>query len=189
MVTAERKKEKKEWILITIFIGLFSLIGLYIVGDLIISLLLVIILAICYTYINKLPINRFFKIFGFSILILVIAFAFIIAVIYLSDQGSIIEITSHDIQGYEYIVNITKDEIREYPVLQQVINDKMVNDVECKKHKENQWICKVNPDDWHGIKNLIDGRAIKDSTGIGTCYKLGENYGEKCFTFGFLISD
>ena len=109
-------------------------------------------------------------------------------VMYVADQGSIIEITSHDIQD-QYVVNITKDEIREYPVFEQIINDKIVNGVECRKYKENQWTCKVNSDDWHGIKNLIDGRAIRDNIGRVTCYKLGEKNGEKCFTFGFLMSD
>ncbi len=177
------KNIKAEWILIAALIGISSIpIGLYIGRDIIFSILIIAILAIVYIYLKKLPAKSFLKVFGFSFLISLIAFAgFMIAYYDSGHYDAVLEVKKFDIQGYEYVVNITTGELNQYPMLQKAINGDG-----CTKSNENDWYCRVPPEEWNKIKDFINSKEIQDRTGRGTCFKFGEGYGEKCFTFGFI---
>ncbi|MDD5474044.1 MAG: hypothetical protein PHU34_07830 [Candidatus Methanoperedens sp.] len=174
---------KAEWILVAALIGISSIpIGIYIGRDIIFSILILAIFTTCYIYLRKLPAKSFLKVFAVSFLIALIAFVGSLMAYY--DSGhydTVLEIKRFDIQGYEYVVNITTDELNQYPVLQKAINSEG-----CTKSNENNWHCGVIPEEWNKIKDFINTKEIHDRTGRGTCFKFGEKFGEKCFTFGFI---
>ncbi len=45
-------------------------------------------------------------------------------------------------------------------------------------------LCKVSKDDWHKIKDFVDGKR-SENTGYASCFKFGEKYGETCYQFNF----
>lgn len=182
-VKYRNKNVKAEWILIAALIGISSIpIGLYIGRDIIFSILILVILTIGYIYLRKLPAKSFLKVFAVSFLISLIAFAgFMMAYYDSGHYDTVLEIKRFDIQGYEYVVNITTEELNQYPVLQKAINGEG-----CTKSNENNWHCGVPPEEWNKIKDFINSKEIHDRTGRGTCFKFGEKFGERCYTFGFI---
>lgn len=75
------------------------------------------------------------------------------------------------------IVNINPEELSQYPVLEKEIKD-------CATKIGFYSICKVSKDDWHKIKNFIDGK--RNGTTYPSCFKFGEKYGKTCYMFNFI---
>lgn len=48
-----------------------------------------------------------------------------------------------------------------------------------------EWILKFLLMNGIGLKILSIKKKF-DRTGRGTCFKFGENFGERCYTFGFI---
>ena len=83
----------------------------------------------------------------------------------------------HLLSSYpENVINITKDELKEYPAL-----EKAINGVDCIEPSPNSSLCKAaSTEDFNKIRNFIDSR--RNST-VSTCFKF-EKY-EDCYTFSF----
>ena len=173
---------ENEWVWAAVLIGLSSLLGLYKGIDIRFIILWNLILAIFYVYFRRLAILDFIRVLGLSILFMVITFSLFIITTYPFhyDPGTSIEIRKYDIQGYDYVSNITLEELSRYPEL-----EKMLNGEDCTIH-QGYSNCKVNPEEWNKIREFLNSKSIRDRSGRGTCYKFGEKYGEKCFMFGFV---
>ena len=92
----------------------------------------------------------------------------------------IFQVLKYDETSYshpENVINITKDELKEYTAL-----EKAINGVDCIEPGPNSSLCKAaSTEDFNKIKNFIDSR--RKSPG-DTCFNF-EKY-EGCYKFNFV---